>query len=484
MFRNIVSNLPFSPALVGQLGFYAKRLRKEEATRRMGLIFTALALVVQSFAVFSPPQAANASSNADFVRGGVSSVSDFLKYYDSNSKHIKDLYTSLGITRAEINAATATTIGKTGYYNWSMTSLYSAAQGQRSYTFYNSTGDSNTVYHRPMTLTQEGRSPYPVYAGYSKEFGWFAIKKDCGNLITKKRPPVDQPPQSSCHSLTATRLSRTQIRFNARADVQNGATIKSYTFTVKDSTGKDVNVKQITSSSQTAEYTYDNTKSGNYKVFLVVDTSLGKRADATDCVARFTIIPPETNIVETKTAINMTQAGADATSLVAKASDKIAYTITIENKGLVTTAIPIEDRLEDALQYSALIDVGGGTFNDASKTLVWPSVALKPGEKQSRTFVVQLQSTLAATNTGTSDGTSFDCVMTNTFGNSTDVKVDCAVQKVIIEQVVKELPQTGPRENLIFAGVLLSVVVYFYARARQTNKEVRLIRRDLNAGTI
>jgi len=62
MFRKIVSNLTFSPALVGQLGFYAKRLRKEEATRRVGLIFTALALVVQGFAVFTPPESANAAS--------------------------------------------------------------------------------------------------------------------------------------------------------------------------------------------------------------------------------------------------------------------------------------------------------------------------------------------------------------------------------------------------------------------------------------
>ena len=62
MFRNIVSNLPFSPALVGQLGFYAKRLRKEEATRRLGLIFTVLALVVQSFAVFQAPEPVNATT--------------------------------------------------------------------------------------------------------------------------------------------------------------------------------------------------------------------------------------------------------------------------------------------------------------------------------------------------------------------------------------------------------------------------------------
>lgn len=56
MFRKLVSSLPFSPALVGQLGFYARRLGREQTTRRLGLIFTLLALVVQSFALFSPPE--------------------------------------------------------------------------------------------------------------------------------------------------------------------------------------------------------------------------------------------------------------------------------------------------------------------------------------------------------------------------------------------------------------------------------------------
>ena len=41
MFKKIVSQLSFSPALVGQLGFYARRLRKEQFTRRLGMVFMA-----------------------------------------------------------------------------------------------------------------------------------------------------------------------------------------------------------------------------------------------------------------------------------------------------------------------------------------------------------------------------------------------------------------------------------------------------------
>lgn len=74
--------------------------------------------------------------------------------------------------------------------------------------------------------------------------------------------------------------------------------------------------------------------------------------------------------------------------------------------------------------------------------------------------------------------------MVNDFsGNGTTVKIDCPTPKVV-EQVVSELPKTGVTENLLFAGILLAVVTFFYTRSRQLKKEVRLIRRDLNAGVI
>jgi hypothetical protein len=69
------------------------------------------------------------------------------------------------------------------------------------------------------------------------------------------------------------------------------------------------------------------------------------------------------------------------------------------------------------------------------------------------------------------------------FGNNVTVRVDCQPPKEI-EHIVTQLPHTGPTENLIFAGIVLSVVTYFYVRSRQIGKEVHLIRRDLNAGTI
>lgn len=247
---------------------------------------------------------------------------------------------------------------------------------------------------------------------------------------------------------------------------------------------------------------------------LSVDTSIGARTGA-NCTQAFTIAPPamcslnpslpanspkcqpcegtpglwigdkncKAELIQMKQATNLTQDGKDATSVTANASDKIAYKLTVRNQGKKTTSAAISDDIQDSLEYATLIDAGDGTYNDQTKTISWPNVTLKPGEEQSRVFILQLLPTIPATPQGASNDTSYDCVMTNTFGNTTSVNVNCPPVKHV-EQVVSELPHTGPGENMLFAGIVLAVVVYFYARSRQMGKEVRLIRRGLNAGTL
>lgn len=525
MFRKIVSNISFSPSLVGQLSFYARRLKKEELTRRIGLIFTVLALVVQSLAVFSPPEAANASSSADFVRGGVSSVKDFLKYYDSNSNHIKSIYNSLGITRSEIAKAKYTVIGESSRYNWSMRSLYSSAQGQRSWDY-----GSGKVYYRPMRLTQEGGNSHPVFASYSKTQGWFAIKKDCGNLITAHPPhkptpppkPTPKPnPAAACKLVLASLSDKTIVELSGSATVKNGATVSEYRFVVKNASG-DI-VRTAVAKSPELSVNADSfilSSPGTYTVKLYVTTSVGTKTNDTSCVKQFTVEKPQvctynpqlspnspdcqpctenpevwikdktckSVLVFTKTATNLTQDNGNpttsASSKKAFAGDKISYTVTVQNQGIVSDKITMKESLEDVLQYATLVDTGGGTFDNSSHTLSWPETTVSGGSSQSRTFVVQLLSKIPLTNTGTSDATSYDCKMTNTFGNTVEINVNCPPEKLVVEKTVSELPHTGPTENMIFAGLLLSVVVYFYARSSQLGKEVRLVRKNVHVGTI
>jgi hypothetical protein len=110
MFKKLISNLSFSPSLVGQLGFYVKRLRQEEVTRRAGLILTALALVVQGLIVFAPAQTQAAAGNNDIIFGGFTSKTDLLRIYDKGAdsagrRDIQQIYSRFGVTRNDIKNA-------------------------------------------------------------------------------------------------------------------------------------------------------------------------------------------------------------------------------------------------------------------------------------------------------------------------------------------------------------------------------------------
>ena len=735
MFRKIVSNLAFSPALVGQLGFYARRLKKEEATRRLGLVFTALALIVQSLTVFTPPESANAANASDFIYGGVRTKKAVLEEYDKRRSDFKDIMDYAGITRAELANMKDSSInskghgtGKGAWKSWGRKHVFSAAQGEVKHVVPLDTGGTSTVYSKPLWLydstsyTIPNGSTYDAFVGYSAKRGTFAIMKDCGNLITLTIPKPDvsahfiaascemirgkaiderdkgarikvflyfggppgkgtksdpiltnasdhtfsfqvpekykklststtvwgvmiplagwhdstvqfentvkipggcikPEPVARCEQLIFSRISRTDFKLQAKAFADNGAKIKGYRFTISDATKKVVLTKDVTSTQAQAssdtlsistpgtytaqvttltsegnktsanctasfsiaapatpdvtidkkvdgletktvaveqEFTYQlvvtNTGEVDLKNTLVTDTppagvtllsasvgsiknntwqytipALKKGASATitikavvksyvagnlvnnacvntpevnpgqptatdDCDdATVTVNQPPVNpcannnpeciqVTESKTGTNLTQ-GADATTIKAQASDRIEYTVYLENVGQLPATRTISEELSDVLEYAKLTQTGGGSFNESGKVLSWGDITLQPGEKTSRSFVVQVLDTIPTTARGSSEPSSYDCIMTNAFGNTVDIPVACEAPK-IIEETTQELPKTGPGENLLFAGIVGSVVTFFWARSRQLGREVKLIRKDFNMGTI
>ena len=767
MFRKIVSNLAFSPALVGQLGFYARRLKREETTRRLGLLFTAFALIVQSLTVFTPPESANAASGSDMIRGGVNSKAGILAAYDNPRSDFKEIMDYNGITRANLASMSSGNLNSrsngtdgNAWKSWSRNHLWSASQGEVKYVVpLDGNKGSSTVYSRPLwrwdstSYTKQNGSTYPVFWGDSSR-GKFAIMKDCGNLVVANTPKpnvggqfiaatcdtirgkatdgrdknarvkvflyfggppgkgtksepimtttdgtfsvkvpetyrkaasatrvwgvmvplpgwhdstvqfsktatipggcVKAKPVAACSDLTFTRISRTDFKLAASASVDNGAKLSSYTFSVRNADGTVVAEETVATSRQQAiSKQLSITAPGSYTARVVVATSEGnktgetcettfkvqapatpaveisKKVDGveskqvdvnqpfdyqvtvtntgevdlkkvalsdpapqgvtlqsatvgtiknnawsytipalakgqkltfaikgvvktyvagslknTACVnavevspgaptapddcddATITVPPPEPSlqvcelaskkvitikqsqydknkhsknlddckdacannnpeciaVTESKTGKNLTS-DVDAETTVARASDRIEYTLYIENVGKLPVTRPVTEELADVLEYSKLTQTGGGTYDDTTKVLSWTSVTLQPGEKTSRSFVVQVLGTIPDTAKGQSDPSSYDCVMTNAFGNTVDIAVDCQAPKVV-EATVNDLPKTGPGANLLFAGIVGSVVTFFWARSRQLGREVRLIRKDFNMGTI
>ncbi|MEO7905140.1 MAG: hypothetical protein ABIR91_05110 [Candidatus Saccharimonadales bacterium] len=187
-------------------------------------------------------------------------------------------------------------------------------------------------------------------------------------------------------------------------------------------------------------------------------------------------------IVRTKSARNITTQ-KNATDGKAAAGQSIEYTVNVRNDGTQESSADIVDELRDVLEYATLINAGSGSFDKKAQSLTWEVTSLAPGAERTYSYVVKMNDAIPAMATGVSDAFSYDCRMMNTFGNSITVNVNCPPTKVV-ETVVSELPTTGPGLNMLLSGIVAGVVIYFYARSRQLSTEVRLIRRDLNNGTI
>jgi fimbrial isopeptide formation D2 family protein len=268
---------------------------------------------------------------------------------------------------------------------------------------------------------------------------------------------------------------------------------------------------------------YDFTKDGKYSVNITVATSVGTQTGPS-CEKTLTVspLPPCTvnpnlpqnssdckpcendnavwykdkdchsEFLLTKSVKNISQAINDANNTTAMPGNRLEYHLTAKNVGKTTGTYTIQDNLSDVLEYADIVDMGGGTLtkSDANtpvenvNMISWPAAEIKPGQTIEKIVSVQVKSTIPATPQSPGNLESYNCRMVNNFADShTTVAVDCPAPKVV-EQVVTELPHTGATENMVFAGVVLAIVVYFYARTRQVKKEVRLVRRDLNAGTI
>jgi hypothetical protein len=636
MFRKLVSTLPFSPALVGQLGFYAKRLRKEQLTRKLGLFFTALALIVQSFAVFSPPEQAFASSGSDIIPGGVRNIQDILNVYDAGANgqnDFKDLMDYFGVTRAELGnmGAQVITVCSSDHsiVSFGRQHHYSTAEGELVHNIPKQTGGYSTFYSVPLFRFDSVNNTvncYPSFIGNSAKVGWFSIMLKCGNFQIKQDvrklplghfiaascqniqgfayderqenlkvnvylyfngppgqgqqvgpiasnqttpaapigagygfnyvvpeqyqksttpttvwavmqplPGWDQPtvqfdntvtipgncapapsPTVQCMDLHVGIIDRTHFALTAKAAQSKAGTITGYDFVLADKSGKKVYEKTISSTDVIATTSaFEVANAGDYTANVTVKTSIGDKTSA-DCAKPLQVAPiskcqysstilatdqnckpcPYDNTVwindqqncrpqisQSKQAKNLTQNVTNANGTTAKTSDRIQYTIYTANVGSGTVTTNINESLGDVLQYSKLLDDGGGTFNNNSQTLTWGNVTLGPQQTDTRSFVVQVDDVIPATPRGANNPAAYNCLMTNSYGNTVNIHVQCPIEKSI-ESAVKELPSTGPGANIIFGTALLMVVTYFYARSRQMNKEVRLIRKEFNAGVL
>jgi uncharacterized repeat protein (TIGR01451 family) len=206
-------------------------------------------------------------------------------------------------------------------------------------------------------------------------------------------------------------------------------------------------------------------------------------ADSTDLYAKKINQLIDDVISKSITSTSTSQGFVDATSVTAVAGDQISYTLTVQNNSTETTSTNFAAPIADILEYSRLIDNGGGLLNSNTGILSWPDATIDPKMEQSRTFIVRLLDKIPATSQGTVNTKSYDCMMTNIFGETININVACPAMKTV-ENIISELPKVGLMPNIFFSIITLMTTAYFYLRSRQLEKEIHLIRKDIRNGTI
>ncbi len=321
----------------------------------------------------------------------------------------------------------------------------------------------------------------------------FAVMKPCGNPVTATPPKPPQPkPAAECKSLTLTKIDRTRYRFDARAEVKNGAKVRAYTF-VTTRNGQRVDSETIRTSNLTARHNYTADRAGTYTVRATVDTSVGQKSGP-DCVKQFTVKPqpqqktPDVDIEKFVENVKYKRVGVNV---------EYDYQINVTNTGEIDLKNVVVTDTPD--QGITLVDASAGEIESNVWTHTIPE--LKIGQKMEFTLTAKVPAYLAGklTNTVCVDapevpGNPDDCdkadvdvpkqpgkievceLATDTIITIDEEDFDSTLHSFNLDDckeapVVTELPKTGPAETalqLMGAMSLAGSSAYYLSSRRQS----------------
>ncbi|MDB5175887.1 MAG: hypothetical protein JWM81_745 [Candidatus Saccharibacteria bacterium] len=498
MFEKLVSALPYNPSLIHQLGFYSKRLRQEQAIRRFGLIFILLAFFIQFFAVISPPQQSVAASPNDLINNGISSAADAANHCRNNAlEGYGDIMKNYGISCDAIAAAPTVTIKSTDY-NRNLYSMGHNPYGKAGETPVNVFG--KTLYVRYLwswdTHASSSYKALKVTVGATTYF----ILYNCGNLTSIGLPqPVPQPvpcpynsaiftgdaacvppPPPACpqdHSIPATDAL-------CKACPQDTTILKKNPLCVQCLNPRYPNV--LNSSPDCKEVCkLDNSLDTDNKLCKVCEYKADILQSSPDCKAcdkSANSTDVSSCIYVRKSAANLTQGLADATTRKAAAGDKIDYTLYAVNGSKADVKDYVfQESINDILDYANILDLHGGT-KDSDGLVTWPAVTIKPGQTVMQRVSVQVMQVIPQTPRSSSDLGHFDLVMSNTYGNTVEIGLPASPPKVVEAVAGTELPHTGPGSSMIVAGMIAVFAAYFFARTRLLAQETKLVMQENSNG--
>ncbi|MEK7471654.1 MAG: hypothetical protein AAB624_00200 [Patescibacteria group bacterium] len=516
MFRKIISNLPFNPGLIHQLSFYAKRLHAEESVRRTGVIFTLLAIGVQSLAILSPAQVTLATGDGDLVYGAKSKqeiINALTSGVDAKGRaDIKQIYEYYGIRLADVQAAGDTTV-KSREREYITTGRGDSPGVDVPIQV---PGTGTTIYERSLNNwdIKYYENTYPAITGTATGEGklkgrqFWILLRGCGNITFT---PIPKNPKIE---IAKTRSGNESLKagdeVSYRIEFRNSGEAAANNVDITDALAS--NLEFI---SQSSSIPLSFTKSTNrfrwttpalepsqnwhfislkVKVLSVLvdngelcnvatmSATNGGTVEAKNCGVQVT--DKYSRIILSKKVSNLTQKIADANNTVAKAGDTLEYTLSVSNTGNQVAANYIidSDSLIDILEYADLVSYESGSYDKVNQRITWPATTIPASGNITRKFQVKVKSPIPTTPPSLSDPLSFDFKLRNVFGNEVIVNLDQPIISTTYQVTTTRIPNTGPGSSILISLMAVTVIGYFFARSRLLAKEVDIIKAEHTAG--
>lgn len=479
MFEKLLGSVPYNPALVQQLSFYGRRMKRESSVRRTGVLFLLLAFMVQFFAFISPPQATSAYSTNDMINGGITTQAEAVNACRSDTKNYGTVLKDFGITCAAVAQATTVASLSSKSYSNSLYSMGWLPQGQANPRTHKATnevgplnlagvGGTNTLYGRLLSsFDTYDHSSYKALKVTSSTGKVYFILFDCGNLVAIGLPtPIPAKPAIVPPKPVPTPQKPTPVAPKPVPTPVTPTPTPTPATTPTPAVPKPV----------TAPATPAAIIMCKYNSNLPVSSP-----DCKPCEKSVSSVDLQACVERHKTAANQTQSLADANNTTAQAGDVIVYTLTTNNNGKAD--IPnfvVFENLSDVLDYATITDASGGTV-DSNGAISWPDITLKAGATLTNKVTITVKNPLPSTPVGTTDGAHFDNFMTNVYGDTVTIQIPEAPAKEI-QTVATALPNTGPGTSVAIAAGVLILAGYFYARSRLLATEAFIAVQDNNSG--
>ncbi|OGL39060.1 hypothetical protein A3J32_02260 [Candidatus Saccharibacteria bacterium RIFCSPLOWO2_02_FULL_46_7] len=251
MFNKLLSNLPFNPSLITQVAFYGQRLKKEGSVRRLGVLFVALALTLQLFAIMAPPKPTLARVGNDMIPGGFGSLATAVSHCRADRYSFGTILRKFrGATCDNLAAGSVRTIKSTDY-NRQLYSMGRIAYGKPNEVPVTIEG-AGTFYMRSLWgWDTGGASTYKVIFAHNVFGIPVIVMFSCGNIVMigkpnpppppKPPPPPEVPPctPETCLKLSKSARNSTRNILDANNTTAKPKDVINYTLTVKN-TGKSI----------------------------------------------------------------------------------------------------------------------------------------------------------------------------------------------------------------------------------------------------